>query len=343
MKPNPNLDELLSSFIDGELSPRQRTEVQRMAAHDVTVARRLQQLQNCRTVFCSLPPSEAPGDLLEQIKQSLERKTLLQEQPVVARRSLGGIHLVFRKFLSAAAMISLLAVLGAVVYQIVSPVPGPSGSSTVAVDNPIPTKPVVTTAMEEQTPAVTAVVAAADAGFSGRLELQTASFASTDAFVKRAIGTCGLVDLGEADVAGDRRTYRVVGTRDDVTRLVASLGDVWDEFSSVALHVDRPQGGDPVTIEAVMPNQVEAVIARGNAQASVQTAEAYAAMNHMSQKMPGGELSPVIAEDPGNLWAMEAIPMPKLTGPEDSKEISRTPVEGSPQASLTIVLLRTTK
>jgi len=92
-----------------------------------------------------------------------------------------------------------------------------------------------------------------------------------------------------------------------------------------------------------MPSHVEAVIARDNTEASIQTAEVYAAMNHMSQKMPGGELSPVIAEDPGSLWAMEAIPMPKLTGPEDSKPTMPAPAPESAQASLTIVLLRTTK
>ena len=93
-----------------------------MTAHDPAVARRLRQLQDCRTLFCSLPPAEAPGDMLEQIRQSLEPKTLLQEQPVVTRRTTGVIHLVFRKFVAAAAMIALLAVLGAVVYQVVAPV-----------------------------------------------------------------------------------------------------------------------------------------------------------------------------------------------------------------------------
>lgn len=334
MKPNPNLDELLSSFIDGELTSRQRAEVQRMAAHDATVARRLRQLQNCKTMFSSLPPAEAPGDLLDQIKQSLERKTLLQEQPVVARRSVGVIHLVFRKFVAAAAMISLLAVLGAVVYQIVAPVSGPGISPPVAMD---PVKPLTPEEEAELAPAMLV----ADTGLSGRLELQTAAFVSTDAFIKRAIGTCGLVDLAEADPAADRRTYHVAGTRESINRLVASLGGVWDGFGSVSFQVDRLQG-DPVTIEAVMPSQVEAIIARESTEASIQTAEAYAAMNHMSQKMPG-ELSPMIAEDPGSLWAMDAIPMPKLTGPEDSQPTPHTPADGSPQARLTIVLLRTTK
>jgi len=238
MKPNPNLDELLSSFLDGELSSRQRTEVQRMAAHDAAVGRRLRQLQNCKTMFSSLPSAEAPGDLLDQIKQSLERKTLLQEQPVVARRSAGVIHLVFRKFLSAAAMICLLAFLGAVVYQIVAPVSGPETPHRVAI-NPTPGEPLAPEAGEPMP-----VMVVADAGFSGRLELQTAAFTSTDAFVKRAIGTCGLVDLAEADLLGDRRTYRVTGTRDDVNRLVASLGGVWDEFSSVSFHASAPGGPD---------------------------------------------------------------------------------------------------
>ena len=45
MKEIPNLDELLNSFIDGELAPRQHTEVQRLMAHDQKIAQRLEQLQ----------------------------------------------------------------------------------------------------------------------------------------------------------------------------------------------------------------------------------------------------------------------------------------------------------
>jgi anti-sigma factor RsiW len=339
MKPNPSLDELLSSFMDGELSPRQRTEVQRMAAHDPAVARRLRQLQNCRTLFCSLPPAEAPGDMLEQIRQSLERKTLLQEQPVSVRRSAGVIHLVFRKFVAAAAMISLLAVLGAVVYQVVAPVANSSSSHTVSMKpNPPESVPVDTGG---QAPAM----AVADAGFSGRLELQTTAFVAADVFVKRAMDTCGLVNLAEGEMAGDRRIYRVVGTREGINRLVASLSDVWENFDSASLQVDRPEYAvAPVTVDAVTPNQVGAIIARTDVEASIKTAEVYAVMNHMARNMPGGELPSLIPEDPASLWAMDAIPMPKLTGgPEAPTQATHTPAQGSSQASLTIVLLRSTK
>ena len=48
MKEIPNMDELLNSFIDGELTPRQQTEVQRLIAHEEKVAQRLRQLQKCK-------------------------------------------------------------------------------------------------------------------------------------------------------------------------------------------------------------------------------------------------------------------------------------------------------
>jgi hypothetical protein len=335
MKPNTNLDELLSSFIDGELSPRQRTEVQRMAAHDPSVAKRLRQLQNCRTLFCSLPPAEAPGDMLEQIRQSLERKTLLQEHPVAARRATGVIHLVFRKFVAAAAMIALLAFLGAIVYQVVAPVSGPEPTTTVALN--LPETPSADTG-GRMPPMVVE-----DKGFAGRLELQTAMFVSTDAFVKRAIGVCGLENLAPPEIMGNRSVYRVVGGREAISRLVASLDSVWNQVDSASLHVDRLQGATPVAVEAVTADQVATVVARNSTEASIETAQVYATMNHMAQTMPGGELPSLIADDMGSFWAMHAIPMPKLTGPEKPTQATHTPAEGTAQASLTIVLLRTTK
>ena len=123
MKANPNIDELLCSFVDGELPARQQTELQRLVARDPEVGRRLRQLQNCRTLVSALPRAEAPGELLEQIKLAVERKTLLAEQPASGVSTAGVIHLMARRFLAAAAMIALLGVLGFVVYQIVAPVP----------------------------------------------------------------------------------------------------------------------------------------------------------------------------------------------------------------------------
>jgi hypothetical protein len=331
MKPNPNLDELLSRFTDGQLSPRQRTEVQRMAAHDPQVARRLRQLQNCRTLFCSLPVAKAPGDLLEQIKASLERHTLLQEQPILGRRSAGAWHLAFRRLVSAAAVIALMGVLGVVVYQIVSPVPQGGMGSRIAKE------PSSSTMLDQAT---VPPVMVADAGFTGRLELRTARLVQADTFVARAIENSGLSGRIEPDIMGNKRVYRIAGSREGVNRLVASLSGVWQNFDSAALHVDRPENSAaPVVVEAVTPEQAASIVAQNSTSASVEAAAAYAVMNRMAKSMPGSELGPLLQNNPGSLLAALSIPRPKETGPDASASTTQAPPQGKAQVSLTIVLL----
>ncbi len=331
MKPNPNLDELLCSFMDGELSPRQRTEVQRMAAHDAQVARRLQQLQNCRSLFCALPMDKAPNDLLEQIKVSLERHSLLQEQPVVRKRSIGAWHLAFRRLVAAAAVIALMGVLGVVVYQIVAPVP--QGVAPLASDGRSPSG-------NERDRITVTPLTVADAGFTGRLELRTTRLAYADTFVARAIENSGLSGQDRSDIAGNKRVYRVTGTRESVNRFVASLSGVWQNFEGAVLQVDRPESAEaPVIVEAVTPEQAAGIVAQNSTKASIETAAGYAVMNRVAKTMPGSEIRFLMPDDPRSLFATLSIPQPRETGPETSPPITAVRPEGKAQVSLTIVLL----
>jgi hypothetical protein len=330
MKPNPNLDELLGSFMDGELSPRQRTEVQRMASHDPQVARRLQQLQNCRSLFCALPMDKAPNDLLEQIKVSLERHSLLQEQPVVRKRSIGAWHLAFRRFVAAAAVLVLMGVLGGVVYQIVAPV-SPGTLPSVA-DNRSPS------GVERERTTVTPL-AVADAGFTGRLELRTARLAYADTFVAREIENSGLSGVNESDVMGSQRVYKITGTRESVNRFVASLSRVWQNFDGAVLQVDRPENAaSPVIVEGVTPAQAAGIVAQNSTQASIETAAGYAVMNRVARNMPASEIRPLAQVDPSLLVATFGTIQPKETGPGTSTPTTPVPPEGKAQVRLTIVL-----
>ena len=121
MKEIPNMDELLNSFIDGELPARQQTEVQRLVNHEEKIAQRLQQLQKCKMLLSSLPVTEAPPQILENVKASLARKPLLAEQSSVFDERVGTRHLLGRKLFAAAAMLGLVGILTAVVYTIVAP------------------------------------------------------------------------------------------------------------------------------------------------------------------------------------------------------------------------------
>jgi hypothetical protein len=331
MKPNPNLDELLSSFMDGELSPRQRTEVQRMAARDAQVARRLQQLQNCRSLFCALPVEKAPSDLLEQIRVSLERHSLLQEQPVVRKRSIGAWHLAFRRLVAAAAVLVLMGVLGVVVYQIVSPVS--PGAGPLASDSHS-----LSTGERDRTTVTPLMVA--DAGFTGRLELRTARLAYADTFVARAIENSGLSGQDQSDIASNKRVYRVTGTREDVNRFVASLSGVWQNFEDAVLQVDRAESTQtPVVVEGVTPEQAAGIVAQNSTQASLEAAAGYAVMNRVAKAMPGGEIRSLMPDDPRALFAALSIPQPRETGPQTAPPITAVRPEGKAQVSLTIVLL----
>jgi hypothetical protein len=270
--------------------------------------------------------------MLDQVKQSLERRTLLRAEPTATPRTAGRIHLVFRKFVAAAAMIALLGVLGAVVYQIVSPVPN-GGELPVAATNPVEPSGEIDAPLIPPT-------AVADAGITGRLELRTEAFAQADAFVRRAIENAGLSDVAQIQSADGRRVFRVAGTREGVSRLVASLDRMWSKVDGAVLQVARPgEDTQNVQIDGVTPEQAAAVVARSTTEDSIETAQAYAAMNHLQRTAPGSEILSLIQEQTTYMPALAAIPRPVLTSNDRVEESNHAAPERMIQADLTIVLL----
>jgi hypothetical protein len=69
----------------------------------------------------SLGNQTLPEEIIEDIKSSLERKTLLQDAPAPQEPQKGRRHLFLRKAASYAAMILLALILAVVVYQILGP------------------------------------------------------------------------------------------------------------------------------------------------------------------------------------------------------------------------------
>jgi len=318
MKANRETDELLCSFIDGELPLRQQTEVQRLAARDVEVAERLRQLQNCKNLVNALPKAEAPGLMLEQIKQSLERRTLLEERPVLTGTRAGARHLKIRRFVAAAAMIALLGGFGVVIYQIVAPV-SPTGVSG----------PLVAT---------TGTTVTTDRGFSGRLQLCTAAFAQADAFIKARIEDNGLSTRSQAETIDGARVYHIESSPEGLNRLVADLGTIWQKFESAALTVNSEQFAESVVVKPVTLRQTAKIINQDSMQVSVAMAQDIAALNDLARAVPGGDL-PLMADNTLDLTPV--IPRPRLTSDDpETKKIATAP-EGNVKASLTIVLLNT--
>ncbi len=122
----------------------------------------------------------------------------------------------------------------------------------------------------------------------------------------------------ESDIVGNKRVYRVTGTRESVNRFVASLSGVWQNFEGAVLQVDRPENAEaPVIVEAVTPEQAAGIVAQNSTKASIETAAGYAVMNRVAKSMPGSEVRPLIQADSSPLVAVLNI-QPKETGPETS-------------------------
>lgn len=324
MKANRETDELLCSFIDGELPLRQQTEVQRLVARDPEVAQRLRQLQNCKSLVNVLPRDEAPTHMLEQIRVSLERRTLLEDRPMSSASRAGARHLKIRRFVAAAAMIALLGGLGAVVYQIVAPVAPPAGPV-----GPVAGDPTLDVQIEPV------------AGFSGRLELRTAAFAQADAFVKTRIAENGLAGSAESEMVGGARIYRIESSREGISRLVAGLGTIWQNSDLATLSVDTDRFADPVVVEPVTLQQTAKIIGQGTAAAAAAVASEVAVYNRFARQMPGREILSTTDDALDTTVPALEIPRPVFTSADSETRNGSAPPEENVKASLIIVLLNT--
>ncbi len=69
-----DIDELLSCYIDDELSDRGRTEIKRLIQHDKNIAAKLGKLRKQKQLLNCLPVAPAPEGLLQEINVSLNSK-----------------------------------------------------------------------------------------------------------------------------------------------------------------------------------------------------------------------------------------------------------------------------
>ena len=339
MKENPNIDELLNSFIDEELTARQRIEVQRLIAHDAQVAERLLELQKCKMLVNSLPCAEAPAEMLEEIKTSLERRTLLSQQPERFDEREGARHLLVRKVIAVAAMIGLVAILAVVVYTIVAP--------EAVTEKPLAVEDWQQPAKEAEAakykPSLMATAEKsigktrlAATRFNGRLELKTDALIAVDAFISRAIEDNGLSDYTSTRRREDKRIYALSCSRDSLSLLLADLGNIWERLDSATLSVETDQVGGAVVVDAVTAEQIGEIVNQDSFKRRIKVARDFAVLNNMAELLPGKEILAAINDRRPDLIT---IPKPVLTSSEKKikKPASRAGREA--QVQLTIVVV----
>jgi len=310
MKEIPNMDELLNSFIDGELPARQQTEVQRLVDHDEKIAQRLQQLQKCKMLLSSLPVTEAPPQILENVKASLAGKPLLDEQSSAFAERAGTRHLLGRKVFAAAAMLGLVGILTAVVYIIVAPETVTQGPVAVERREPPPTVEVV-----EPTPTLIA------APFSGRLELKTNDLPAVVGVINRAIEENIPSDEWIAsDQNNVKEPHALVCSSESFNLLLAELGNIWDKLDSAHFFVDTQVFGEQVVVDAVTVEQISGIVNQDDSKRRIEVAKDFAVLNNMAEHLPGREILTAI-DDTTVGWITP--PKPVLTW--NQKTVKKSP------------------
>lgn len=323
MSADPKIDELLNSYLDGELTLRQHTEVQRLIANDSQVARRLRELQSCKTLLGSLPRAEAPVGMVGRVMASLQREKPLDQKPFSYDARKGARHLFLRKLTAAAAMIGLVAILSVVVYTVVAPPTGIGPSGPVAHVPGEGGERVVTPGPGEMH--VT--------GFDGTLELQTGDLIAVDAYLNRAIAENGLSRYVTEEHHGRIRTYTFSCGREGVRSLLAELEGIWPRFDSATLVVEDQAYGPPAAVSAVTVEQASEIIESDSPEERAQLAKGFAALNGIADLMPGRHV--LAAIDKSTVTPL-VIPKPVLTGGTQEGTVS---IEDDVQVDLTIVLI----
>jgi len=118
-----NVEEIeakLAAYVDGELTPTERVEIETYLQTNPSHRALLQDLVLHRNLLRSLPRQKAPGDCTEGFQGQLERDILLGGDELSRARRRWRIHY-SPQLLSAAAIILVAVALGIIVYTVLPP------------------------------------------------------------------------------------------------------------------------------------------------------------------------------------------------------------------------------
>ncbi|MFC1762429.1 anti-sigma factor family protein [Planctomycetota bacterium] len=308
MKAHANNEELFNSYVDGELSPRERTEVKRLAANDPAVYRQLRQLRNTRIMLRSLPREEPPAEIAENILALLERKSLLDASPTSADRPQR--YLVLRRVRAAAAVLMLLTGLSVLVYSIMAPTDSPTQIAAVDKDVEIRTESVLSS--NQETPRQ----------IHSTFGLHLAASTDLASLLEGVIARQGAAVAVERVKNPGRQEFQLAGSRSALGAILMELNSVWGAVNQADFCVSGPSTDQVVEFPDASPLLVARVLNQGTPKDSWIVAKEIAAANERgSGQMPA--IKPVLT-----------------SGTEEESDSRHQLMEGDERTQLTIVLIQ---
>ncbi len=248
------IEELLNSYIDGELSVRQRTEVNRMISNDPKLALRFRELRKCKTLVSALPVVQAPSNIMENVKARLEQKNLVHEKEPVQISDYREVK-TSRRIFAAAAMFSLTALLVVVINMLMpTDIGKPNGAPYGVV-----------------------------AKISGKLELKANDLLAVQSVISDAIENSGFPDYKDPEKDSNRRIYTLYCSREGLSKILTDLEVNWDKISSAKLSLDTKNFGESVEIASVTPSQISEIMNQKDSEQSIQVARDISVINKLNE------------------------------------------------------------
>lgn len=273
-----HIEELLSNYIDDELTERERNEVKRLIGHDADVRRKFEQLRKIKVLLNLAPVSLPPDNILENVKNQIERQVLLGDYSLHKRPDAGRKHLILRRALTAAAVLVLVAALAWVIMDILIPRSEPA--APVAMNRKVETKREVL----YEKPVFADTPVKRTLPFYAKLELTTTKLQTVDAFISKMILSSDMFDMiTSVDRRADTTSYSINCSRQDVTALLAQIAPAWAQCQNVQLSIAGETVDSLVTIDNVSIDQTIDVFSIAQPQKRRKIVKEMAHLNQMTQ------------------------------------------------------------
>jgi len=308
---NKDIEELLSCYIDGELSDRGCTEVKRLIRHDNNIAAKLIELQKQKQLLNNLPVEPAPQGLLQRINYTLSGKPAAKRYFIDTDHTAGVRHLFFRRVLTIAAMFILLCGLAVVVFNVIMPDPA-------SLKKPVALEPGETshhrTPVQETGPTRTQDAITDNYPFSATLELVSFDSIAVNSYIAKAIYNNGLVDNTIPRREATLSSYHITCTTDQIVALLADLEAVWDKCGKTSLAIYTEDQDSKILVNNITSAQAIAVFAQEKPDERTELARNFADFNALiSEQIDGSDL----ASSADEKQFVPAVPIkPQLTRSE---------------------------
>lgn len=270
----PEIEEMLSRYIDGELSERECTEIKRMAVNDEKFSARIVRMKNQKELLGNLPVEIAPAGIADAVKLSLERKFLLNGTPASTNEMAGARYLFSRRLMTAAIIFILFGGLLYMVLQVIIP---PADISEVVIDAPAPrmAAPEIKLPAKPFSPALDVEPHV----FSASLDLTSKDAITMNAFISKVIFNENLLNNTFKNSHDGVTSYYVTT---DITKLRALLDGLvsgWDKCEQAKLTAYGSLPGTDVVVENTTAAQVVAIFRQDEFLGRIEVARDFADIN----------------------------------------------------------------